>query len=224
MSHVITIDGPAGSGKSTIAKLLAKKIGWTYVTTGSLYRSFAFLLQKYPERVDEDTIQKCISDLIASYHQDPISGRIFLSNVDVTDQISSPEISQLASIYAKDENIRTQLLPLQRQIATKNKGVVIEGRDMGTVVFPDALLKIFLTASPEERAKRRFDEFKKVDEKIKYNDVLAQIKERDIRDENRSVAPLKPASDAVILDSTGKTREDILNSILALVKEKKITT
>lgn len=224
--NVITIDGPAGSGKSTIAKLLASKLGWLYVTTGSIYRTFALLLNEANSKSSDTNplhIERCLTFINEHYRQEPISGKIFLGNRNVTDEINSPEISQLASIYAQDEHIRKRLLPIQRKIVTESAGVVVEGRDMGTVVFPDAVLKIFLTASSEERAKRRYQEFLQKDDKITFEDVLEQINERDMRDKNRAIAPLKPASDAFIIDSSGKTLENILKSILTLALQKNIT-
>lgn len=221
--NVITIDGPAGSGKSTVAKLLAEKLGWFYMTTGSIYRTLALLLKEsgYVANPKAIEIEKQVLFLNENYHQEHASGKVFLKHREITNDINSAEISQLASIYAQDQVIRKHLLPLQRKIAEQsNTGVVVEGRDMGTIVFPNAPLKIFLTASAEERAKRRYQDFLEKDEKTTFESVLEQISERDQRDATRAIAPLKPAQDAVIIDSSGKTQDDILKSILALAREK----
>lgn len=216
---VITIDGPAGSGKSTVAKLLAHKLGWVYVTTGSIYRTLALLFQEEDRGNHHENLERLVSFLNERYRQEPFTGRVYLGEREITHEIGSSAISQLASIYAQDEAIREKLLPIQRKIVFENNGTVIDGRDMGTVVFPDAPVKIFLTASAEERAKRRYKDFIQSGENINFDTVLVHINERDLRDENRSVAPLRPALDAFVIDSTGKSPEDILELILKRISK-----
>ena len=220
---VITIDGPAGSGKSTVAKLVSEQLGWIYVTTGAIYRTLALLLHEAKvdvELVRSHHIERFISFINERYRQESGSGKVFIGEREVTHEIQMPLISKLASVFAQDEFIRSRLLPIQRKIVLENNGAVVDGRDMGTVVFPDAPFKIYLTASVEERAKRRLKELLAVGEKILLEDLIQDINERDLRDINRTTAPLKPAREATIIDSTHKTLQDIVQNILHLVGEK----
>ena len=222
---VITIDGPAGSGKSTVAKLTAEELGWIYVTTGAIYRTFALLLHESGIEYKSTTshnIERFISFINERYRQESRSGKVFIGEREVTHDIQSPLISKLASVFAQDEYIRKKLLPIQRKIVCDNNGAVVDGRDMGTVVFPDAPLKIFLTASPEERAKRRHKELCAEGEKIEYDKLLREIIERDARDSNRSIAPLKPASDSIQMDSTNMNQQQITAQILHHAISKKL--
>jgi cytidylate kinase len=223
---VITIDGPAGSGKSTVAKMIGSKLGWIYITTGAIYRTLALLLDEagiQADTADAHNIERFISFINERYRQESHSGKVFIGEREITQDIQSPSISKLASIFAQDEFIRQKLLPLQRKIVLENNGAVVDGRDMGTVVFPDASLKIFLTASVEERAKRRHQELLSEGEKIEFDVLLKEINERDTRDTTRTVSPLRAANDAVILDSTHLTQEEITHKILQFAVEKKLT-
>ena len=222
---VITIDGPAGSGKSTVAKMTAAELGWIYVTTGAIYRTLALLLHEagvQAESANSHNIERFISFINERYRQESRSGKVFIGEREVTHDIQSPIVSKLASVFAQDEFIRNKLLPIQRKIVCENNGAVVDGRDMGTVVFPDAPLKIYLTASVEERAKRRHKELLAEGEKIEFEKLVKDINERDNRDSNRATAPLKPASDAIILDSTHLTQEEIANQILHCAAERKL--
>ena len=164
---VITIDGPAGSGKSTVAKIVATKLGWIYVTTGAIYRTLALLFHESNiKETDLENIERFISFISERYRQESSSGRVFIGEREISDEIKATFVSELASILAKEETVRKRLLPIQRKVVLNNNGAVVDGRDMGTVVFPDAPLKIFLTASAKERAERRFKELNPLDELV----------------------------------------------------------
>ncbi|BBH51601.1 (d)CMP kinase [Fluviispira sanaruensis] len=219
---VITIDGPAGSGKSTVAKIVATKLGWIYVTTGAIYRSLALLFHEANlKEKDLGSIERFTSFINERYRQESLSGKVFLGEREVTQEIKAPFVSELASVLAQEDSVRKRLLPIQRKVVLNNNGAVVDGRDMGTVVFPDAPLKIFLTASPEERAERRLKELHSNGMKTNIKELIKEINERDIRDTNRKIAPLKPAIDAITLDSTKSTQEEIARIILnyAIQKE-----
>ncbi|KAB8030915.1 (d)CMP kinase [Fluviispira multicolorata] len=219
---VITIDGPAGSGKSTVAKIVATKLGWIYVTTGAIYRSLALLFHEANlKEKDLGNIERFTSFINERYRQESSSGKVFLGEREVSHEIKAPHVSELASLLAQEDSVRKRLLPIQRKVVLNNNGAVVDGRDMGTVVFPDAPLKIFLTASPEERAERRLKELHLNGMKTNINELMKEINERDLRDTNRRIAPLKPAHDAILLDSTKSTQEEIAKIILkyALQKE-----
>jgi cytidylate kinase len=222
---VITIDGPAGSGKSTVAKMTAAELGWIYVTTGAIYRTLALLLHEAGVQADSansHNIERFISFINERYRQESRSGKVFIGERDITQEIQSSTISKLASVFAQDEFIRQKLLPIQRKIVFENNGAVVDGRDMGTVVFPDAPLKFFLTASVEERAKRRHKELNQEGTKIELEKLVKEINERDNRDTNRTTAPLKPAVDAIMLDSTNLTQEEITKQILQCIADRKL--
>ncbi len=222
---VVTIDGPAGSGKSTVAKMCAEQLGWIYITTGAMYRTLALLLDEAGIRAstaDSHNIERFVSFINERYRQESRSGKVFIGEREITQDIQNPVVSKLASVFAQDEFIRQKLLPIQRKVVFENNGAVVDGRDMGTVVFPDAPLKIFLTASAEERAKRRYKELIAEGEKIEFNQLVKDINERDARDTNRAISPLKAADDAVILDSTHLTQDEITSQILHFAAEKKL--
>ncbi len=218
---VITIDGPAGSGKSTVAKIVAAKLGWIYVTTGAIYRTLALLVHEANlTEKDFENIERFISFINERYRQESSNGRVFIGEREVTDEIKTPVVSQLASILAQEDFIRKRLLPIQRKIVLNNHGAVVDGRDMGTIVFPDAPLKIFLTASISERAERRYKELYQNGHSSNLKELVKEIQERDTRDENRSISPLKPATDAISLDSTKSTQEEIAKRILQFAVQK----
>jgi CMP/dCMP kinase len=218
---VITIDGPAGSGKSTVAKIVATKLGWIYVTTGAIYRTLALLFHEANiKETDLENIERFISFISERYRQESSSGRVFIGEREITQEIKAPLVSEMASILAQEDIVRKRLLPIQRKVVLNNNGAVVDGRDMGTVVFPDAPLKIFLTASIKERADRRFKELNENGQKIDIKELLREIHERDERDLNRAVAPLKPARDAISLDSTKSSQEEIAKTILQFAVQK----
>ena len=217
----VAIDGPAGAGKSTMAKRVAKELGYLYVDTGAIYRTVGYhmwLMGIGPR--DADGIRRCLDDVnIEIQHQEDGVQHMILNGKDVTGEIRTPEMSKYASGVSAQKCVRDFLLDMQRSFARKHN-VVMDGRDIGTVVLPKAQVKIFLTASPEERAKRRFEELTEKGEKASYEKVLQDMKQRDKQDSERAIAPLKPAPDAVKLDTSGNTIEQSVSEILAIVRRK----
>ena len=217
----IAIDGPAGAGKSTIAKRLAKELGYYYVDTGAIYRTVAYfmdLLGIAPK--DTDGVTRYIDELTVEIEYDETGAQHMIMNgMDVTDDIRTPDISQKASLVSAQPVVREMLLDMQRDVAKKHN-VIMDGRDIGTVVLPRANVKIFLTASAEVRAQRRFQELQAKGSKDSYEKVLADIKLRDHQDTTREIAPLKQAKDAVLVDTSDMDIEAVVAAIRAIVHEK----
>ncbi|MBQ4156474.1 MAG: (d)CMP kinase [Clostridia bacterium] len=213
----VAIDGPAGAGKSTIAKMVSKELGYIYVDTGALYRSIGYYVLK--NGGDIDNAQSVVSFLpeiqVEIKFIDGVQ-HVFVNDEDVSDKIRTEEVSQAASKASAIPAVRAFLLDLQRSFA-KKYNIVMDGRDIGTVVLPDATVKIFLTASAEERANRRYLEQKERGYDVNYDDILADIKERDYRDMNREIAPLKCADDAIYLDTSPNTREQSIKQVLEII-------
>lgn len=220
MSIAIAIDGPAGAGKSTIAKLAAKELGFIYVDTGALYRTVGLAATlnnvepKTSPQVDE-LLSKITVELTFNDKNEQI---VLLDGEDVSSKIRTPEASMMASAISAVPSVRAYLLDLQRNIAKKNN-VIMDGRDIGTVVLPDAKIKIFLTADPEDRAKRRYDELIEKGMDVKYEDILADVIERDYNDSHRDIAPLKPAEDSIMVNTTGNTLEQSVELLIKIMKE-----
>ena len=211
---VLTIDGPAGAGKSTIAKLVAKRLGLPYLDTGAIYRAISWWMNsKEISYEDESSVKGEMRGLKISLSDTSV----FVNGTDVTCEIRTPDIDAIVSYYAAIKPVRDALLSLQREQAAS--GLVADGRDMGTVVFPDAELKIFLTASSEERAKRRYKERLERGETADYDDILKQVNERDMYDINREISPLRPALGSVILDSTSMSIDDVVDAISSLAEQ-----
>ena len=217
----IAIDGPSGAGKSTIAKLCAEKLGFLYVDTGAIYRTVGVAVRNAGlNSKDEVGVSGLLPKIqINMRHDESGLQRMMLDGIDVTDEIRLPEISIYASDVSAMPAVRAFLLEMQRYFAETNN-VIMDGRDIGTVVLPDADLKIFLTAVQEERAQRRYDELLLRGTKSTFDEVLRDIQYRDKNDSTRSAAPLRPAEDAVILDTTGNTLEQSFKLICELIKEK----
>ena len=217
----IAIDGPAGAGKSTIAKSLAKELGFYYVDTGAIYRTVAYfmdLLGVSPK--DVDGVSRYIDELTIGIEYDENGlQHMIMNGMDVTEDIRTPEISQGASLVSAHAVVRDVLLDMQRDVAKKHN-VIMDGRDIGTVVLPRAKVKIFLTASAEVRAQRRHLELQSKGNKDSYEKVLADIKLRDHQDSTREIAPLKQAKDAVLVDSSNMDVEEVIRTIRAIVREK----
>ena len=217
----VAIDGPAGAGKSTMAKRVAKELGYLYVDTGAIYRTVGYhmwLMGIGPK--DADGIRRCLDDVnIEIRHEEDGVQHMILNGQDVTGEIRTPEMSRYASGVSAQKCVRDYLLDMQRKFARKHN-VVMDGRDIGTVVLPNAQVKIFLTASPEERAKRRFEELTAKGETVRYEEVLKDMKARDKQDTERAIAPLRAAPDAVKLDTSGNTIEQSVEQILSIVRGK----
>jgi cytidylate kinase len=201
---VVTIDGPAGAGKSSVAKLLARRLGYRLLDTGAIYRSVALVAR-----------QRGIDWIRFDFVGD--KNHVFLDDVDSTAAIRTPEVSQGASIVSAHPAVRSALLELQRKLG-EGGGVVVEGRDTGTIVFPQAGAKFFLTATEEERARRRVAELAASGATVDYDLTLREIRERDQRDASRDVAPMVAAKDAVLVDSSSQTLEEVVESLARLVE------
>ncbi len=214
---IVAIDGPAGSGKSTIAKLLAKKYDLTYIDTGAMYRMITlYLLENNIDISDLKEIERVLNTVNLDMQGD----KFFLDNVDVSTKIREKRINDNVSKVASIKIVRSNLVDLQRKISN-NKDVILDGRDVGTVIFPNAQVKIFLIASPEERARRRYNEFLEKKTEITYDEVLKSIKERDHIDSTRDESPFVKADDAIELDSTNLTIEDVVNFISKEIEKAK---
>ena len=212
----IAIDGPAGAGKSTIARRLAKEMGYYYVDTGAIYRTVAYFLDLLGiSPKDADGVERCLDELTVEIEYDEEGKQHMLMNgMDVTDDIRTPDISQKASLVSAHAIVRDMLLDMQRDVAKKHN-VIMDGRDIGTVVLPRATVKIFLTASAEVRAQRRTDEMLAKGQKANFQQVLKDIQQRDYQDTHREIAPLKRAKDAVLLD----TSELDIDGVIAAMKD-----
>ncbi len=214
MSINIAVDGPAGAGKSSIARAVAEEIGYIYVDTGALYRSIA--LYAIENKLDNDSLIKSLDKINIRLEFIDKCQHVILNDNDVSDKIRTPEVSMGASRVSAIPKVREFLFELQKKIAEENN-IIMDGRDIGTVVLPNADLKVFLTASAEERASRRFKEM--TDSSITYEQVLEDIKQRDYNDMNREIAPLKQAEDAVLLDTTGMTIDEVKQKLKAMISE-----
>lgn len=211
---IITIDGPAGAGKSTVAKMTAEKLGLPYLDTGAIYRAVTWFLRDRSVAPGETNK---IEVLLAGMSISLSEGRVSVNGRDVTSEIRTPDVDAAVSSYSALKPVRDALIGLQREQSAN--GLVADGRDMGTVVFTDADLKIFLTADAEERAKRRYTERLARGEKADYNEILRYVNERDLYDINREISPLRPAAGCVILDSTKMTAEEVVDVIVSLAAE-----
>ena len=214
---IVAIDGPAGSGKSTIAKLLAKKYDLTYIDTGAMYRMITlYLLENNIDISDLKEVERVLNTVNLDMQGD----KFYIDNVDVSTKIREKRINDNVSKVASIKIVRSNLVDLQRKISN-NKDVILDGRDVGTVIFPNAQVKIFLIASPEERARRRYNEFLEKKTEITYDEVLKSIKERDHIDSTRDESPFVKADDAIELDSTNLTIEDVINFISKEIEKAK---
>ncbi len=220
-TYSIAIDGPAGAGKSTIARALAKELGYYYVDTGAIYRTVAYFLDLLGiSPKDIDGVSRYLDELTVDITYDENGCQHMIMNgMDVTDDIRTQDISQKASLVSAHAIVRDMLLDMQRAVARKHN-VIMDGRDIGTVVLPKATVKIFLTASAEVRAKRRMDEMLAKGQKAEYNQVLKDIQQRDHQDSTRAVAPLKQAKDAVLLDTSNLDIDGVIAAMKDIVGKK----
>ncbi len=215
MGKVIAIDGPSGAGKSTVAKLLAESLGFSYLDTGALYRAVALMLRdKGIEPDDDDGMIKAVLDVTEVTFVD---GKLLLNGRDVSDEIRSPEMGHYSSVFSARKVVRDFLLQVQRNAAL-NSDLVVEGRDMATVVFPDAWKKFYLEASVDERARRRYMQLKGKGYDISESGARKDVIERDIRDSIRDIAPLKKAEEAVLIDTSTFTIEQVLDRIFEVIR------
>lgn len=216
----VAIDGPAGAGKSTIARILAKEIEYIYVDTGALYRAVGyFMLEKGVAPGDADAVTPLLEGLDVSLQFVDGAQQVLLNGENVSEKIRTPAVSMAASAVSAIPAVRQFLFDLQQNMA-KTHNVIMDGRDIGTVVLPWAQIKIFLSASPEARAQRRFEELQLKGETVTYEEVLADMKQRDYNDSHRAVAPLKPAEDAIMVDTSGNTLEQSVELLKSIVKER----
>lgn len=216
----VAIDGPAGAGKSTISRAAANVLGFIYIDTGALYRTVGLnALRKKADLESPESIASTLTkDLSVELRFVGGEQRMFLNGEDVSKEIRTPEASMAASKVSAVPAVRAYLFDLQKKLASENN-CIMDGRDIGTVVLPDAKVKIFLTASPESRAKRRFDELVEKGMDVKFEDVLEDMKQRDYNDSHRAIAPLKPAEDAILLDTSGFELEKSVALIIKTIKE-----
>ena len=220
MIPVLTLDGPSGVGKGTVASIIAQKLDWHLLDSGAIYRAFAIVASNNDIKIDDiDGLLKLANNFDISFklnsNHEPLN--VYLNNVEVSSELRTEKTAALASQFAKIESLRKTLLVKQRQFK-KLPGLVADGRDMGTVVFPDASFKVFLTAEVEERAKRRLKQLQETGIAGNISHTLAEVQKRDERDVNRQHSPLMPAKDALVIDTTNLTINEVITKVMALIK------
>lgn len=215
----IAIDGPAGAGKSTVAKAVARTMGFVYIDTGAMYRAIGLgAVRRGIDASDAKAVEKILDELTVTMKHGPQGQMIFLNGEDVSEAIRMPEISVAASLVAVIPAVRLKLVELQRTLAEETD-VIMDGRDIGTYVLPNAQLKVFLTASPEARARRRYDELKEKGVQTTFEEVYQDMLFRDKNDSSRAFAPLRPAEDSVLVDSTEWTLQETIDQITDMVRQ-----
>ena len=220
MIPVLTLDGPSGVGKGTVASIIAQKLDWHLLDSGAIYRAFAIVASNNDIKIDDiDGLLKLANNFDISFklnsNHEPLN--VYLNNVEVSSELRTEKTAALASQFAKIESLRKVLLVKQRQFK-KLPGLVADGRDMGTVVFPDAPFKVFLTAEVSERAKRRLKQLQESGIAGNISHTLAEVQKRDERDVNRQHSPLRPAKDALVIDTTNLTIDEVITRVMALIK------
>lgn len=216
----IAIDGPAGAGKSTIARMAAKELGFIYVDTGALYRTIGVAVSRAgTDTENKKDLKELLNKINIELAFEAGVQKVILDGEDVSEAIRTPDASMMASKVSAIPMVRESLLDLQRNLAKKNN-VIMDGRDIGTVILPDAQVKIFLTASPEVRAKRRYDELLAKGKDVSFDNVLSDMILRDKNDSEREIAPLKPASDSVLADTSDDNLEEAISRVVSIIKDK----
>lgn len=215
----MAIDGPAGAGKSTIAKLAAEKLGYAYIDTGAMYRSVAWKFLQTGKAFDEDFISGLSKTMLIDFKPEAKINRVFVDGTEVTDAIRTPKVTAIVSRVAAIGAVREAMVDQQRRMGEAG-GVLMDGRDIGTVVFPNAQLKIFLTASVEERARRRYAEMVAKGQQVDLQQLQADIAERDKQDSERAISPLRQAEDALLLDTSDMGISEVTDRILQVVQER----
>ncbi|MCC9607597.1 (d)CMP kinase [Blastopirellula sp. JC732] len=216
---IVTIDGPAGAGKSSISRQVAERLGFEFLDTGAMYRAVAWAVLRQNRELTDESV---VADVASKIDIDLSGGRVLVDGVDATDEIRSPDVTQATRYAASNVAVRMHLVELQQQFG-REKDLVTEGRDQGTVVFPHAECKIFLTASPEERARRRVADLATRGVSAEYDDILAQQNRRDEEDSSRTVGPLRKADDAVELCTDGMTPEEVIQRLIDIVEERRVS-
>jgi len=217
---IIAIDGPSGAGKSTLAKRLAKELGFVYLDTGAMYRALALkVLRQGIDLADDARLEELIAATEIDLQETNGNLAVLLDGLDVAAEIRTPEVSQMASKVSALRMVRARMLELQREMGRRGS-VVAEGRDIGTVIFPEAEVKIFLDASASERARRRYNELKSAGRAVDYEETLREIEERDKRDSERDLAPLRKAEDALMMDSSSATADEVAAKVLSHIRIK----
>lgn len=217
---VIAIDGPSGAGKSTIAKRLARQLGYTYIDTGAMYRAVGWQAKReVVDPAEEGALARLCARTEVTIRHDADGQRVLVNGIDVTDDIRTPEMGMLASAVSRSPAVRARLLTLQRRLGDAG-GVVMDGRDIGTVVFPHAEVKFFLDASAEERGRRRWQELKDKGMDVDRDAITAEIRARDLQDSSRAIAPLKRAEDARYVDSSAMTIDEVVEVMASVIKGK----
>ena len=216
---IVAIDGPSGAGKSTVGKMLAAELAYVYIDTGAMYRALGWKAARDGvEPVEGESLKRFCADTTVELRLDGGEGRVYVDGDDVTGLIRTPEMSMAASAISAQPSVRARLLELQRQMG-RGGGVVLEGRDIGTVVFPDAEAKFYLDADPVQRAERRFAELKAKGEDVSLTRIIEEVKKRDYDDSHRAIAPLKKADDAVVVDSSRMSAEEVVMFMKAKIIE-----
>lgn len=219
---IISIDGPSGAGKSTLGRLLARRLNLLYIDTGAMYRAVALaVIESGVSTTDAQAVAEIAKRAQVELDGDPDSLRVTLDGRDVTGEIRHEAVGQVASVISTISEVRRELVERQRELGNKSGGAVLDGRDIGTVVFPKADVKFFLTATPEQRAGRRYEQQHEHEKSLHYEEVLHDINRRDERDQTRADSPLKIADDCVVFDTTELTVEDVLERMLHVIDERR---